>query len=74
MKRIVRAMPAARSVLIAGLAAAYAGLSDDFPEVRCSLRRVVCVKCCFRVCFCTCFRTFYSLRIQAPGQVADSLP
>ena len=37
MKRIVRAMPAARSVLIAGLAAAYAGLSDDFPEVHCSL-------------------------------------
>jgi Ni,Fe-hydrogenase III small subunit len=44
MKRIVRAMPAARSVLIAGLAAAYAGLSDDFPEVHSSLRVVVCVQ------------------------------
>lgn len=33
MKRILRAVPAARSALVAGLAAAYAGLPDDFPEV-----------------------------------------
>lgn len=33
MKRILHAMPAARSAVVAGLAGAYAGLSDDFPEV-----------------------------------------
>lgn len=43
MKRIVRALPGTRSVLIAGLAAAYPGLSDDFPEVQGSVRVVVCV-------------------------------
>lgn len=71
MKRIVRAMPAARSVLIAGLAAAYAGLSDDFPEVRCSVWRVVCVTGCLRVCFCIC--TSYIPRVRAPGQTACCL-
>lgn len=33
MKRILHATPAARSALVAGLAGAYAGLPDDFPEV-----------------------------------------
>ena len=45
MKRIVRAMPATRSVLIAGLAAAYAGLSDDFPEVLLTAHECVCLHC-----------------------------
>jgi hypothetical protein len=61
MKRIVHAMPAARSALIAGLATAYAGLADDFPEVHHPLPGSVYVgRSACSSCICT-------LHLQARG-------
>jgi hypothetical protein len=69
MKRIVRAMPAARSVLIAGLAAANAGLSDDFPEVHCTAHGCVCPKAASGCVSASCCIP----RVRAPGQTASFL-